>query len=708
MRNVMTVGRCLCLLSCCAALADEPAAGPIDLDTLRQLRREATARHRRIIFNNDGDDVIYTRKEPTPEALLALRTTPLLGSQVDSIFYSNSLCFGQALHNSRVFEPFICRAEMFADNALPDYLERGLDPIAVMADFCHRHGLEIFWDMRVNDTHDAGLTGYGPLLLPTLKKEHPEYLVGAPDRQPPHGPWSSVNYAVPEVRELAYRFFEEVCQRFDIDGIELDFMRHCCFFKSVAWGAEATDEERDAMTELLRRTRAMTEREGCRRGRPILLAIRVPDSVEYCRAVGLDLERWLAEGLVDILVGSCYFQLNPWEYLVELGHRYHVAVYPSLSESRVRGESRFHRNSLESYRARAAAAWAAGVDGIYIFNYFNPRAALWRELGDPATLAHLDKLYFATPRNGSPNSYLAGGSRYFRVPILTPANPWLLPDEGGAEIDLPVGDDLAAARQAGLAPQVTCHVRALGTHDIRVTVNDQACGAPTAVDDWLDFPVPAHAVTEGHNTVRIAVAARDPAGPEDWTVTYQGDQAPAAPWQKEGFHTDGLVAVVQDGALLIADRSTEAGGYAYFRYPCFISPTAETVVEVRMKVISGWSSLILENGEFYDELMFYPDRIKGRYSGVTHEMDTTADFHTYRFVLRGRDYRVFVDDAEALDAPGGLVRPAVHGRSGVMFGAANSGELGEALWQSVKVRNPVVTLLDVALSITYAAATQGG
>ena len=33
-----------------------------------------------------------------------------------------------------------------------------------------------------------------------------------------------------------------------------------------------------------------------RRGWPILLAIRVPVSVEFCRAFGLDLEKWLAEG----------------------------------------------------------------------------------------------------------------------------------------------------------------------------------------------------------------------------------------------------------------------------------------------------------------------------------------------------------------------------------------------------------------------------
>ncbi|MBM4079483.1 MAG: hypothetical protein FJ278_07265, partial [Planctomycetes bacterium] len=395
----------------------------LDLPALRKARKEAAQRHRRIIFNNDGDDVIYTQKEPTVEALLALRTTPLVGSQVDSIFYSNSLCFGQSLHKSAVMEPFTCTDYIFKDNSLPQLMERGLDPIQIMVDFGKRHGIEVFWDMRMNDTHDAMIGGYGPYLRPKFKLDHPEYLCGSETKFPRCGTWTSVDYAQPAVRDLAFRFFEEVCRKFDVDGIELDFFRHPCFFKTVAQGGVATQAELDMMTDLVRRTRQMTETVGCQRGRPILIAIRVPDSVEYCRGIGLDVEKWLAEGLVDILSGTCYFQLNPWPYLIELGHKHGVPVYPCLSESRVKGETRFKRNSMESYRARAMSAWAAGADGIYLFNLFNPRHPVWRELGNPAALRTMDKLYFVTVRDGNPDSYLVGGRQHRRLPVLTPSMP---------------------------------------------------------------------------------------------------------------------------------------------------------------------------------------------------------------------------------------------------------------------------------------------
>jgi len=680
--------------------SDQPASGS-QLDALRQARREAARRQRRMIFNNDGDDVIYTKKPPTAEALLALRTTPLVGSQVDSIFYSNSMCFGHALHQSRVMEPFLSTEYIFKDNGLPQLLQRGIDPIRVMVDFGRRHGMEVFWDLRMNDTHDAGLDGYGPYLVPKLKRDHPEYLVGTGQKPPKYGTWSSVNFAVPEVRDLAYRFVEEVCQKFDVDGVELDFFRHACFFKSVAEGGRASREELDMMTDLLRRIRQMTEREGLRRGRPILIAIRVPDSVEYCRGIGLDLEKWLAEGLTDLLIGTCYFQCNPWEYLVELGHRHGVPVYPCLSESRVLGETRFSRRSIESYRARAARAWAAGADGIYLFNYFDPRGAVWRELGDAVALQRLDKRYFVTVRNGDPERYLAGGRSHRHVPILTPADPWLVPTKEFREVELSVADDPAEATAAGLKPQATCHVRAT-RRNLEMTMNGQRLGQPTPQDDWLDFAVPPELLKKGNN--RLAFRARPPeqagAAADDWTLVWQNPSLPGPPWKKMGFVRD-CVAEIRDGNLLLADRGTAPGSYAYFQHLGAVSPDDEVVVEVRLKLLSGWSSVLIENGVAGEEIMFHPDRVMLRHDGLSSPLQTTDAFHTYRVVIHQQDLKVYADGQLCLDGTRRFTHPAPNGRSGVAFGGANSPSVGEALWESVRIRNPAVSLLDVALSIRY-------
>jgi len=698
----------LLLVTPTLSIAGEKPAVSIDIDTLRKMRKEAAQRQRRMIFNNDGDDVIYTKKEPTAEALLALRTTPLVGSQVDSIFYSNSLCFGHSLHNSKVMEPFTCTEAMFENNGLPQLMARGIDPIQVMVEFGRKQKIEVFWDMRMNDTHDAMIGGYGPYLHPKFKLDHPEYLVGSRDKFPKHGTWTSVDYAQPEVRDLAFRFFEEVCQKFEIDGVEMDFFRHACFFKSVAQGGRASQEELDMMTGLLRRIREMTEREGMRRGRPILVAIRVPDCVEYNKGIGLDVENWLADDLVDILTGTGYFRLNRWEYSVELGHRHEVPVYPCLSESRIRTDSRFKRNSIEGYRARAMNAWAAGVDGIYLFNYFNPRGPVWRELGDPKALKKMDKLYFVTVRDGSPDRYLAGGSQHRHLPILNPNNPFPIPANEPTEVTLVVGDDLDRSQQEGRTARVTCHVQTMSAGGITASLNGNALAEPTEEGDWLDFPVRPEWLKKGVN--RFGLLARPEQrqiGKEPkWTVEYAGGEMPALPWRKMGFGGN-CVAEIRDGKLFIADQGTEGGTYAYFRYPCFIDPADETIIEVRLKPASGWSSVLMENGVSGEEIQFYPDQVKARNCGLAHQMDTTDAFHTYRIVIEEDDFKVYVDGELKIDGTGRFTRPAYNGRSGIAFGAANSPSLGEAYWESVKIHNRARSLNDLVLSIQFGGTTDG-
>ena len=68
-------------------MAARKGPGGMTLAELREARTKAAHRKRRIIFNNDGNEPVYYCKEATPEVLLECRTTALVGTQVDSIFY---------------------------------------------------------------------------------------------------------------------------------------------------------------------------------------------------------------------------------------------------------------------------------------------------------------------------------------------------------------------------------------------------------------------------------------------------------------------------------------------------------------------------------------------------------------------------------------------------------------------------------------------
>ncbi len=689
--------------------ADEP----ISLEQLREMRRDLAFSPRGILANNDGCDALYFPRdqELTVQSFLDRRTTALADddSQVGAIAYCTiSSGFSFFTHDTKVGTVLTRESADYGinpqmRNATQPLIDLGSDCLQSVVDFCRENDIELFWSMRMNDTHDVAHTPDDPyLLFPPLKEERPDLLVGAHDARTPFGRWSSVDYAQQEVRDLAFAYVDEVCRNYDVDGIELDFFRHLCYFASVANGGVASDQEREAMTDLMRRIRAMTEEVGMERGRPILVAIRVPDSVSFSREMGFDLERWLQEGLVDILLTTCYFRLNPWEYSVELGHAHDVAVYLCLSDSRVQGETRFRRRSVESYRGRAMNAWAAGADGIHTFNLFNPNSPIFREIGDPQGMATMDKLFFATVRDGDPERWLAEGEQHRTVPVITPGEPSGISSADPLTFELWIGEDFEAARAAGGQPTATLHLEIPGlarAEHTRVSFNGHALEG-TIADGWLDCPLPVEIIDRGRNTVEIQLTPDAEPAEDEWTIEWKAEEKPQAPWHRDRG-SERTVEELGDGALLIADRGTESGDYLYYRYSWGADPSERVVVEARARAISGSSYLIVGNGVVEDRLGLHPDRIDlWANRDLRYEMDTTDDFHTYRIVMEGRDLQVFVDGELRLDATGRYADGDGRRRQ-LAFGAANSPMVGEALWSEVRARLASRGCRDVVVSVTY-------
>jgi len=490
-------------------------------EELRQAREEAAHRRRRIIFNNDGNEPVYYLDEATPKALLDCRTTPLLDSHVDSIFYCTwSSGFSYFTHNTKIGQVFDTTANPdhpdnkrggFSKNKTREFVEQGTDPLEIMVEFCKEHDIEIFWSFRMNDTHDAWGSWYGEHLFPQLKKDHPEWLVASKENRSKHGGWSAMDFNHKEVRDLAVRFIEEVCEHYDVDGIEMDFFRHPVYFRNPAWGKDASPEELDKMTDMVRKVREVTERVGLERGRPILVGVRVPDSADYCRAMGLDIVRCLEEDLIDLMAVSGYFRLSPWETSVELGHRYGVPVYPCLSESRMRDpEAKKIRASVECYRGRAANAWAAGADGVYLFTSFNPRSPLWSELGDPGPLRNLDKVYTTGARGVTAiNSWMENGEkRFLNRSILSPERPRALKPGETVTIELPVAGEVDTGTAEHRIPDTKLRLRwkeAPSPGEISVGLNGQELTDGTVTDNWIEHSVDPGILRTGNNTVEVTL-----------------------------------------------------------------------------------------------------------------------------------------------------------------------------------------------------------
>ena len=711
----------VCVISLLAGYlpAAEPAQDSPQLQQLRQTRKELAHKQRRVIFNNDGCDCLYFPKKEkvTVENFLAKRTTPLAGTQVDAISYCTiSSGFGYFTHRTQAGmvltrQPgdFGIQPEM--RNITQDLIDQGTDCLQAVLEFSHRNKMECFWSMRMNDTHDVEYRPDKPYLLyPPLKVDHPDWLVGDPVKLTRHGRWSSVDYARTEIRDLAFRFIEEVCRNYDVDGVELDFFRHLCFFKSTANGGAATAEEREMMSGLMRRVRAMTEEIGLKRGRPILILVRATDSVEFNRDMGLDVEGWLREGLFDLLATTCYFRLNPWETSVALGHKYGVPVYPCISDSRVNGENRFVRGSVESYRGQAAEAWAAGADGIHLFNLFDVfggRSPVFKEVGDPEKLRAMDKLYFVTVRDGDPNRWLAGGSKYRSLPILTPGYPKTMTAGKPVTVDFAMGEDLGKEMTP---PRMALHLLLPALRDASgasVKLNGHVLPGGKLAKSWLDFDVDPAWVQKGSNRLEISLAPRPFASDDQWVIDYQGIEKPGKPWSHDPGSPRTEVKV-QNGSLLIADRGKVPGDYCYYRFPWGADPAGKSVVEARVKVVSGLNRIILTNGENQERIELQPGSV-GLWSrgAKPYPMDTTKDFHVYRVVTQGKNVQVFVDGELRLNAPGAYTKTA-GSRNEICFGASDSTSTGEACWESLRASVDSQCIQDAVLSVSHVSAGKAG
>ena len=399
----------------------------------KEARYKAAHKIRRVIVNNDGDDSRW--EDPlddvnviTRELFLAKRTLALAESPVDTVFY----CDGRTIDINHRSKYAIPSKIYSADKVFEAFKKMGTDTLEITVDYLHQHGKEVFWSLRMNDCHDSTRRSW----LGDFKKEHRDMLVGTEKTKAevlyPAKKWACFDYTLPSVRKLIYNIFEEVITGYDVDGVEMDFFRHPAFFRHQFYGEPVTAKECDMMTDLVRKIRQALDRQAAKRGRPMLLAVRVPDSPAYGRAIGVDWEQWLKEGMVDLLIGADYFKLEPWRNLAKIGKKYDVQTFATLENRRILTQDekyRGHRSvaglsneltDINLWRNEALAAWTSGINGMYVFNRFDADDPVLREVSNPNLLKKLGaepyESYGNHASNNDPGMWLNGGRDFWKVP----------------------------------------------------------------------------------------------------------------------------------------------------------------------------------------------------------------------------------------------------------------------------------------------------
>ena len=478
------------------------------------------------------------------DGLVELTIKPLIDTQIDTLYWQLGTDVADGYPSHRLSDVYSHRTavgpifgrdtEVFETAGLwrmhrntQELFERGTDAPAVVIKHGHEAGLDVFLSLRMNDTHDYMLRMLDHPMVSPMKRKHPEWLL--PSFENDCGRLF-YDYRVAEVRAYKLALIREAIENYDLDGLDLDFCRHPRLF-------DTGEGEKNAhlITQVVRDVREILDRKSKAVGRKLELSVRVPPTFAIALAFGIDVGTWVEEGLLDILIVGAVKEAAAHRLPVEeyvnaardkgikvlaqcLGgsHKYN----PAKSAGPLWHEPPGFSN--EMYRASAATYWQAGVDGLYLWNshlyavqcaaYYDYRP--WYELGDPVSLASLDKHYVVDDRRALRGAGTQVGSKT----VPDPQIPVDLARPGdSADIVFDIADEpdggvgRTRPRDATLRLMIRQHT---SLDELTVELNDRrldwssGCRRLFYNESWIDFAVES-ALKNGWNRLRIKLKSRN-------------------------------------------------------------------------------------------------------------------------------------------------------------------------------------------------------
>jgi hypothetical protein len=297
-----------------------------------------------------------------------------------------------------------------------DLQEAGIDWVAECVRACRRYGISPWVTVRMNDMH--GSSDLLSFFNAPPFRDAANHLSGRWVSTSPGGnPFTSyyfagLNYALQPVRDFYTGTIRELIEEYDLDGLELDWLRNplCC-------EPDAPQEQVDLVTHFHAEIRDLTRAKAKETGHPFSLGLRIPPNLGLLKSIGIDVSGIARAGVVDFINPSNFWQTSwdlPYDrYRAEFGDD--VAIYgviegaPNWVEgySPADGKSgtRLMATSAELLRGNAAGKLVMGVDGLEYFNFFCADSSVWHTgsaLGNYAPLRdlpHLDRL------RGQPKHY---------------------------------------------------------------------------------------------------------------------------------------------------------------------------------------------------------------------------------------------------------------------------------------------------------------
>ncbi|MAE66952.1 MAG: hypothetical protein CMJ18_22055 [Phycisphaeraceae bacterium] len=518
----------------------------------------------KLIFNTDGNWMLHYLPDRDPSAVMKM-LPDLVGSGVDCLSVlvgidddiswrgsPHAEMWGDAVEQWEVGNRtssggFAAERLKHLHDCMVAVIEDGRELMNIYIEGCRAAGVTPYASFRMNDAHTSG-EKIEAHVRSRIKRDHPDWLIGPLIQAETLG-WQcgyswQWDYAHEAVRNRFLGLIDETLERYDFDGVEIDWMRQPPFFRP----AEAYKHV-DKLTDFMVRAREIVDRHARARGRALTLVARIAPDLDEAHTLGMDARAWMRRGLADIFVLGSASLTCPEMHLAEaIEHarscsERDVRVYLGLEgayrlSSPLEG---FETSVPAAQRAVAHNAHADGVDGVYIFNYdqrghragvvesqdmIEEHKQLLRDVTRPDALAASTRCYTVTSSMIGPNRSYAHGDPRPKLPRQLP----ILAFGSGPRHAVPVrvADDVEAGLAAGRIKKIELRLRLTDHEDCmdrivcevngeRVDLNDR----PTVSNRWDDtwIQVDDAPVVQGGNNVLVALDGHQV--PDPWPVLNQ-------------------------------------------------------------------------------------------------------------------------------------------------------------------------------------------
>ncbi len=416
--------------------------------------------------------------------------------------------------------------------------QRGIEHLRVWIERAREHGIAGWLTMRMNDVHTNDTIE--SFWHSKLWRERPDLW----RREYNNESWwdRAFDYSKLEVREHHLKLVRELLERYQPDGLELDWIRSIFHF---APGYEYAGCE--ILTDFVRQVRKLVDEVSERCGREIKLGVRLPESPIVAKRLGMDGMRWIRENLVDQIVLSQWLSainfdvsIEIWKDVIEsrisgrdikIAVNFSTSTVPFNRDQLKRSGLKSLNNTIELLRGAGLNAYRKGADYVYLFNYcYYERtrreylSQILSELGQPELMRKQARRYMISYEEISAPGMaetsvlpvrfdeIRGISKYGRAVTLCPYVS-----------DVPDGNQRAYVLVGFLKDE-----EIVGSNELTVWLNGVQCEydisgeLPAEFPDWVKpifcFYIPKGILHEGRNAIEIISATNT--GTIAWAEIY--------------------------------------------------------------------------------------------------------------------------------------------------------------------------------------------